>query len=149
MYNRAGNYDDGVSRQCSKCSALFRKTSKTVTLCPSCNTRRVKDWGSAEYRLWARAKQRCKKSGLEFSISVKDIIIPKTCPYLDLPLVIHEGSPGGRPTSPALDRIDNEVGYTKNNIQVISHLANQMKASATREQLLLFATRVLETFGRD
>jgi hypothetical protein len=98
--------------------------------------------------MWNRAKQRSDKSGIEFSITPQDIIIPEFCPYLDLPLVVHKGSAGGRPNSPALDRVDNSKGYTKNNIQVISHLANQMKASATKDQLILFSTRMLETFGK-
>ncbi len=148
MINREGYYDNGVERECTNCGKIHVKNSKTVTLCPKCNSERVKSYGSPEYKLWNRAKTRCKKSGLEFSIEIEDIKIPEFCPYLDLPLVIHKGSPGGKPNSPALDRIDNRLGYTKNNIQVISHLANQMKASATPDQLILFSQRILETFGK-
>lgn len=146
--NREGYYDDGIHRECTNCSTVYTKTSATVTLCPACNSNRVKSWNSPEYKLWVRARNRCKKSELEFTIVVDDIKIPDTCPYLDLPLEVHKGSPGGKPNSPALDRVDNRLGYTKNNIQVISHLANQMKASATPEQLILFSSRILETFGK-
>lgn len=123
MYNREGYYDDGTVRDCTNCRTKFIKTSKTVTLCNECNSRRVSDWKNIEYKMWNRAKQRSDKSGIEFSITPQDIIIPEFCPYLDLPLVVHKGSAGGRPNSPALDRVDNSKGYTKNNIQVISHLA--------------------------
>lgn len=149
MINREGYYVTDTERECTKCGTKFRKTSKTVTLCGSCNSNRVKNSKTTEYKLWERARNRASKSGIEFSILVEDIIIPEICPYLDLPLEVHKGSSGGRPNSPALDRIDNTKGYTKNNIQVISHLANQMKSSATIEQLLLFSSRVLETFGKE
>lgn len=149
MLNREGYYVAETERECTKCGAIFPKTSKTVTLCNKCNSERVKAWNTPKYKLWDRARGRSKKSGMEFSIKLEDITIPETCPYLDIPLEVHKGSSGGKPNSPALDRIDNSKGYIESNIQVISHLANQMKASASKEELLLFASRVLEIFGED
>jgi len=149
MLNRQGYYVTEFERECTNCGVVYPKTSKTVTLCNKCNSERVKAWNTPEYKLWDRAKNRCKNSGLEFSIRPEDIIIPEKCPYLDIPLEVHKGSSGGKPNSPALDRINNDKGYIVSNIQVISHLANQMKASASKEQLLLFASRVLEIFGED
>jgi hypothetical protein len=148
VLNREGYYVTETKRECTKCGSVYPRTSRTVTLCNLCNSDRVKAWYTPEYKLWDRARGRCIKSGLEFTISPDDILIPEICPYLDVPLVVHKGSSGGRPDSPALDRIDNEKGYTKNNIQVISNLANMMKSSATEEQLILFSRRVLETFGK-
>ncbi len=149
MINREGFYDDGINRECTSCHQVFKKMSKTVTLCNECNSKRVRASRSPQQMLWQRARDRTKKSGLEFNISVEDIVIPDTCPYLGLPLQVFKGAPGGRPNSPSLDRINNEKGYTKNNIQVISQLANSMKASATKEQLIKFAQYVLETFSDD
>lgn len=149
MLNREGYYVAEEERECTNCRCIFPRTSKTVTLCGPCNSTRVKTSASLEKKMWSRARDRSKKSGLEFSIAVEDISIPTFCPYLDILLEAYTGSSGGKPASPALDRINNEEGYTKNNIQVISHLANQMKASANREQLILFSKRVLETFGAE
>jgi hypothetical protein len=149
VLNREGNYVTETERECSNCGKIYPRTSKTVALCNACNSNRVKNYGTKEYYLWTRAKSRCSKSKLEFSILVSDIIIPDLCPYLNIPLVVHSGSSGGKPNSPALDRIDNTKGYTKNNIQVISHLANQMKASSTIEELVLFSKRILETFDKE
>jgi hypothetical protein len=49
--------------------------------------------------------------------------------------------------SPSIDRIDCKRGYVKDNIQIISSIANRMKWTATQEQLLTFAKGVLALEG--
>ena len=101
-----------------------------------------------EKTMLSYAKDRAKKKGLEFNIEHTDIIIPNICPVLDEPIFCRRFGVVKGPciNSPSLDRIDNSVGYIKGNIQVISHLANTMKASATKEQLIKFAQWVLKTY---
>lgn len=97
------------------------------------------------------AKRRAKDKNFKFNIEVSDINIPTMCPILDIPIlrVYTEGKKAGpTPNSPSLDRIDNTKGYIKGNIQVISHLANTMKASASKEQLIKFANWILKTYER-
>ena len=48
--------------------------------------------------------------------------------------------------SPSIDRIDNDKGYIKGNVQVISHKANSMKFTASKEELLKFAEWVKVTY---
>lgn len=38
--------------------------------------------------LWFRAKQRAIKYGYEFNIEESDIIIPKICPILEVPIIL-------------------------------------------------------------
>lgn len=95
--------------------------------------------------LWS-AKARAKKKNIHFSITEKDIVIPEKCPYLDIPLLSSSRRGEDRSSVCSLDRIDPSLGYICGNIEVISHLANTMKSSATREQLLLFATKVFTKF---
>lgn len=93
-------------------------------------------------RLWSVAKQRAKRRGIDFSITYADIIVPEFCPVLGIKLVSgvgKSGRPGGNKDSPSLDRIDPSLGYIPGNVRVISHLANSMKGSATKEQLLRFS----------
>ena len=143
--NREGFLVSETQRQCTKCGVVFEWKSKTVTLCNTCNSSRVKEQ-SPEVRMYRRAKARAKKNGLAFTITKGDIEIPSHCPVLGVPLVIHKGSSGGRGDSPALDRVDNNRGYEKGNIVVISHLANMMKSSASVEELIRFSAWVQSTY---
>ncbi len=95
------------------------------------------------------AQTRARKRGVVFDILEEDIHIPEFCPVLGIKLTMHTGTrmQGGRPDSPSLDRIDNNIGYVKGNIQVISHLANSMKSTATPEQLKAFSAWVRSTYG--
>lgn len=88
------------------------------------------------------AKHRAQAKGLSFDIDVEDIIIPEYCPVLNIKLeLFHESQ---NRSSPSLDRIDSNLGYTKGNIQVISWLANTMKTNASLDELYLFALWVLK-----
>lgn len=80
------------------------------------------------------ARSRAKKNQLECTVTLEDIVIPKICPILGIPIIVSEtGRPSGN--SPSLDRIRNEEGYTENNIRVISHRANSLKREHTLETL--------------
>lgn len=94
-------------------------------------------------RLLYSTKARAKDKGLEFSLVLEDIVIPEVCPYLGV-TITNILKKGKVETNPSIDRIDPSMGYTKDNIQVISELANRMKNSATKEQLLTFAKNILK-----
>lgn len=143
--NREGFLIGEKTRQCTNCRAMFEKTSRTVTLCNSCNSSRVKSQ-SAESKMLRRAKSRAKEKSLEFNISIDDIFIPKECPILKIPLISKKGRPGCFDSSPSLDRIDPEKGYIKGNIMVISSLANVMKNNASVKNLINFSKYILEAY---
>lgn len=92
--------------------------------------------------LLRQAKNRAKNKNLEFNLKLHDIVIPEKCPIMDVKLeyIPHQYSD----YSPSVDRIDNTKGYTKDNIQIISSIANRMKWTATKEQLLQFAHGILK-----
>lgn len=146
--NREGYLVGEFTRECTACGTVFKKTSKTVTVCNRCNSNRVKS-NSTESKMLARAKGRAKRNNLDFNIELQDLVVPKYCPILGLKLEEFRGACGGRPNSPALDRIDNSKGYVKGNVMVISHMANQMKSSANREELLKFAKWILSTYREE
>lgn len=142
--NRQGYLIGTLERECTRCSTFYAITN-AMSICPSCNSTRVKNTPQ-ECRMLNRASQRARKSGLECTIALADIKIPETCPVLGMPLAHHVGSPGGKPNSPALDRVDNAQGYVPGNVRVISHLANMMKSCASEEQLVRFAEWVIQEY---
>lgn len=97
------------------------------------------------YNLFRWARYRASKSGIEFSITKDHIVIPMYCPILDIKLEVGEKTSG--PFSPTLDRIDNNKGYTPDNVWVISNIANMMKSKATPLELLKFSEWVQKMFG--
>lgn len=60
-------------------------------------------------------------------------ILPDTCPALDIPIMYTNGKTADN--SPSVDRYDNNKGYTKDNVVVISYKANSMKSNATTEEV--------------
>lgn len=94
-----------------------------------------------------KAKQRAKKYNLEFNLTIEDIIIPEYCPLIEIPL--YPGIKGDYHNSPSIDRIDNSKGYVKNNIRVISTLANSMKNAASIEQLKTFSKNIIKYLETD
>lgn len=86
-----------------------------------------------KYSMWQAVKLRATKKNIDFSITIEDIDIPKTCPLLGLELSYEDF--GIRYNSPSLDRKDSKKGYTKENIWVISSRANILKNDAKLEEL--------------
>ena len=84
------------------------------------------------------AKYRAIKKNIHFSITYKDIHIPKICPILGIPLKLNKGGrPGFFDDSPSLDRVIPEKGYVPENIRVISNRANRLKSNATAKEMRL------------
>lgn len=78
------------------------------------------------------ARDRAKRLELDFTITAKDIVIPKFCPILGIP--IFSSKKKMTDNSPSLDRMNPNLGYTKGNIQVISQRANRIKNDGTADE---------------
>lgn len=87
----------------------------------------------------ATSRRRASKLGLEFNLTIEDILIPEQCPILGIKLIRQTNKGRSAKCSPSLDRIDSSKGYIKGNVWVISMLANAMKNEANKEELLKFA----------
>lgn len=96
-----------------------------------------------EYLLWYRAKENAKETNREFDLDVEDIVIPKRCPYFNVPLLTDINNRNDN-FYYSIDRIDSTKGYVKGNVQIISRLANTMKNNATLDELVMFAEGVLD-----
>ena len=98
---------------------------------------------SPEYIIWYRAKENSKKSNREFDLELSDIVIPEYCPYLGIKLSTSMEDKD-QPHYYSIDRLDSNKGYIKENVQVLSKLANTMKSNATLEELVVFSENVIK-----
>lgn len=90
-----------------------------------------------ERHMLQQAKRRAIRNNLEFSITLEDVIIPSMCPVLGINLFVAGGI--WTDNSPTLDRIDNNKGYIKGNVIVVSWRANRLKGDATIPELIRIA----------
>jgi hypothetical protein len=89
-------------------------------------------------------KYRAKARGLPFNLTKDDIVIPEFCPLLGIKLKIASGK--AQPDSPSVDQIVPGLGYTKDNIWVISHRANVIKNDASPGELVHIGKVLVEMF---
>jgi hypothetical protein len=110
--------------------------------CIACETKRYPALDPRQ-KLFYAAKKRAAEKNLVFTITVQDIAIPERCPVLGIKL--RAGVGGGTVSvarlenSPTLDRIDNDKGYTPDNIAVISLRANNLKRDASLYEMQCLA----------
>ena len=135
---------DGLRAWCKKCAipaslAWHNRNKRTI----SKRNRVYKEKHKEKFLVWC-ARHRAKKSGVAFSITEADVMIPESCPILGIPLFM-----GTRhnPNSPSLDRVDNTLGYVKGNVQVISYRANALKKDASIKELKGLANWVRLLYG--
>ena len=94
----------------------------------------IRDKTSYEKILLASAKRRAKEANLSFDLELSDIIIPDRCPVLGIPL-IRPSIPKRRDNSnPSIDRRDNNLGYIRGNVFVISWRANRLKCDGNLDE---------------
>lgn len=91
-------------------------------------------------RIFSLKKSNAKRAGVEFSIPFEEIRWPYTCPLLGIILNYGLGNKGrSLPESQSFDRKNPEHGYISGNVQIISHKANQIKSTASIDELMQLA----------
>jgi hypothetical protein len=123
----------GVTRSCRACGDREAGKKNTVHGLS----------GVIQMHLWAAAKARAKRRGIPFSLHITDITLPQVCPVLGIALDERRGvTPDrrARANAPSLDRIDPSLGYTPDNVAVISHRANNLKKDGSADEHLAIAS---------
>ena len=117
----------GIRERCKSCSSKRAERERE---------RRKNDWKyKPTLHMLNNSKQRAKVAGIEHNITIEDIVIPDYCPVLGIKL--ETGDRKEKNNSPSIDRIDNNKGYVKSNIMVISNRANMLKKDASIEELVM------------
>jgi hypothetical protein len=102
--------------------------------------------------LWKGAKKRAKQRGLEFNITIEDIVVPEVCPILGIPLGFTLGEKihkhAHTDNTPSIDRVDPTKGYIKGNIAIMSARANIIKNEGTAEEHCKIA-EFMDKWGKD
>lgn len=86
--------------------------------------------------IYNRLKQSAKSRDIPFDLTLTDLnnlTFPISCPVLGIPLKFNRGKL--QDNSYSIDRIDSSLGYTIDNIEVISWRANRLKNDGTIEEL--------------
>lgn len=116
-----------------KCFSLHKQCKEgiDVSRCKPCKKSK-QDWSLVSYekRMFNRVKARSLKRGINFSITIEDIVLPDNCPVFKVPFIY-----GHNDWTYSLDRVDPTKGYVKGNIQVISNRANMLKNNASSYEL--------------
>lgn len=95
-------------------------------------------------KIYLRKRRNCLQSSKkkwEFTILWEDIVFPKRCPVLGIPLEYPvdgkhslRGGLGLNEAAPSFDRIDPLKGYVKGNVIVVSWRANRIKNDGTPKE---------------
>lgn len=92
---------------------------------------------------YSDSKKRATKMKWDFDLTSQFVfelmLNTKICPYFNVPLTYI----GKTKTLASIDRKNSNLGYTKDNICIVSYLANLMKSNATHEELEKFSHGII------
>ena len=134
--------------QCSKCDEFkkikfFEKSfrlsyeagkSRGRGRCLTCMAKSKLERYSPERRMFWNSRCRARYKSLPFTIKEEDILIPEKCPITGLSLEVSTSGKGNH-NSPSLVMVDPRLGYTPENIRVVSFRAMTWKRDATPDEL--------------
>ena len=138
------NYNNRIYK-CNKC--FYEYTLSKVK-----KWRKNKTVGSSQHiaDMIESARQRAKKYNIPYTLKSQDIrdIITDRCPILGIKFELNKQkqtwgkgkNQNNWQTSPSIDRIVPDKGYTKDNIIIVSLMANSIKNQATPDQIQKVAT---------
>lgn len=133
-----------IAYKCNNCQykTKLEKYGNRVDLYTA--TQRNKELNTIEGRarlLRNRCKQRAKVRNMEYSLTINKVIEllrPLKCKITNIKLELGEFN--YNPYAPSIDRIDNSLGYTDDNIQIVCVIYNFCKNEFTDKQVKKFIT---------
>ena len=156
-----------ATKPCFKCKetkevSLFFKHNQTSdgyhSWCKSCCTEgNIKSRAKVYSTIEGRAKiflQSCKRSAAkrnqEFSLTIEDIVSfwnkqNKTCAYSGVEMTLD----AGKLNTVSIERINSEVGYTKENTVLVCYIVNRMKSDFKYEDFYSYCSQIAQFLGNE
>lgn len=133
-------YRDGLKKYCKNCKHEKDKVH-----------RQSYDNETKLYKVlqerWLGARDRANKRGLEFDITKDDLLelwnSQKGICTLSGITMTYELDNGRTFTNVSIDRINPNLGYTKDNIQLVCMAVNQMKSDMSLQELYMFCESII------
>lgn len=128
-------------RRCSKCKSKEMFASRKSKTGDDAINRTITE-------RFLAARLRSRKHNLEFSITKKYLfelleLQNNKCAISGIALTFILGN-GRIPTNVSIDKIDGNLGYTNDNIQLVCMAVNQMKSDMSMNELYNFCEKILE-----
>ena len=92
----------------------------------------LSDIERAQSSFFIRKRQNAKSSKWGWDLTMSDLDWPSHCPVLGIELDWFAEKT--QENSPSIDRLDSNLGYTKDNVAIMSWRANRIKNNGTREE---------------
>lgn len=96
-------------------------------------------------KLWRSARSRAAEKGIDFSITPDDLVIGDRCPVLGIKYTT--GGSRAQYSTPSIDRLNPDKGYTPENVRIISSRANTIKNVGTHAEHTLIAAWMRKELG--
>lgn len=97
-------------------------------------------------------RRRAKLTGKDFTLTKEDMLelMTPTCPVLGIELNygILNAKTKTAWDSPSVDRIDNDKGYIKSNVVIVSNYVNRVKYSLSLEEIQTVLPKMVEFYKR-
>lgn len=139
-YRKVKDRPDGYRSECKPCANVWAQGHRSRSCKEDPITYRCREMLRA-------AKNRARKKNIECTLVLEDILAlakQPRCPITRKPFdwkkdtALHSSSPD----APTLDRIDPLLGYTPDNVWIISARMNRIKNDATPRELALLSRSV-------
>lgn len=130
------------------------------SICRECSTETQKERNRSlpdEQRLkkclrwrWLGARDRSKKHGMDFSLSLEDLENlwleqNGTCALSGIKMT-YELQNGRTSTNVSIDRIDQSKGYVTGNVQLVCMACNQIKSDLSEDEMYQFCKKIVEHY---
>jgi hypothetical protein len=140
-----------MDKLCTRCQEvksvenfyIVRAREKFSSWCKDCH--RTQSQSNPSARLWNGCRRRARHSGLLFTITKEDILVPRNCPVCTCKMVmgIDKEKNIGTRNSPSVDRYNPQFGYVPGNVWVICCRCNMRKQDMSGEDHIVFGQRLV------